>query len=491
MNFTREIRTFLDDFGNALDDRTAAFFIGAGLSIPAGFKSWIDLIKELAEVVGLDHPSEVDYLRLAQFYFNQNGRNRSKLSQKLKDMYDLKKSPTKNHELIASLPVETVWTTNYDSLIEDAFNSANKVVSIKRKSPDLALHDRGRDVTVYKMHGDVGLIEDVILTKDDYEKYSSNHEPFITALKGDLVSKKFLFLGFSFADPNIDYIISRVKFAMGDHTQTHYCIMKWPDPLVPDPATGVVDPQKQAEYDYSRRRQVLLNEDLLFNNIHVLMIDDWNEITDILAALNKRAHNRNIFVSGSAKEYGTLGEKRVLDLARAIGERIINENLNLVSGFGAGIAEAVLNESLQTFYRKPVMSIADRVVMLPFPQYNSASGINPGTVYTKHREDMLANVGYAIFIGGNREDSATNTIIHAPGVLEEFNIAKQLGIIPIPIGATEYASKQIWDEVVKDQSKFFGSVDISTELNVLGDDKSSNDQLIDAVFSIIKKTKAG
>ena len=34
---------------------------------------------------------------------------------------------------------------------------------------------------------------------------------FISALRGDLIEKTFLFLGFSFTEPSIDYIFSRVR----------------------------------------------------------------------------------------------------------------------------------------------------------------------------------------------------------------------------------------------------------------------------------------
>jgi hypothetical protein len=69
-------------------------------------------------------------------------------------------------------------------------------------------------VNVYKMHGDIDRPDEAILTKDDYESYHVKMQPFLNALSGDLISKTFLFLGFSFTDPNLDYILSRGRIAL-------------------------------------------------------------------------------------------------------------------------------------------------------------------------------------------------------------------------------------------------------------------------------------
>ena len=61
------------------------------------------------------------------------------------------------------------------------------------------------------MHGDVDHASDAIICKDDYEAYPLKMAAFVSALRGDLIEKTFLFLGFSFTDPNIDYILSRVR----------------------------------------------------------------------------------------------------------------------------------------------------------------------------------------------------------------------------------------------------------------------------------------
>ena len=49
---------------------------------------------------------------------------------------------------------------------------------------------------------------------------------FTTALQGDLVSKTFLFIGFSFEDPNLKYILSRIRNLLDANRRTHYCLLE-------------------------------------------------------------------------------------------------------------------------------------------------------------------------------------------------------------------------------------------------------------------------
>jgi len=79
---------------------------------------------------------------------------------------------------------------------------------------------------IYKMHGDIEHAHEAILSRDDYERYHQTHGPFITALSGDLVEKTFLFLGFSFTDPNLEFILSRIRTTFIHHQRQHFCIMR-------------------------------------------------------------------------------------------------------------------------------------------------------------------------------------------------------------------------------------------------------------------------
>lgn len=207
----REIRSFINNFAKEVKESNAAIFAGAGMSAGAGFVDWKTLVKPLADELGLDIDKEDNLVAVAQYHYNEKGQNRHRINQVLIDEFSRNVSLTVNHQILARLPINTYWTTNYDNLIEKALEGAHKVPDVKYTVNQLANTIPKRDAIVYKMHGDVNHPSEAVLTKDDYEKYHIKFAPYITALSGDLVSKTFLFLGFSFTDPNIDYILSRIR----------------------------------------------------------------------------------------------------------------------------------------------------------------------------------------------------------------------------------------------------------------------------------------
>ncbi|MBN8816530.1 MAG: SIR2 family protein [Sphingomonas sp.] len=217
---------FIDDYFRDLETGDAGIFAGAGLSVPAGFVDWRDLLRPLANEIDLDIARETDMVAIAQFHVNANGMNRARLHRAVVEAFSSDAPPTANHRLLAQLPVTTWWTTNYDKLIETALRDAGKIVDVKYTVPQLAITAPRRDAIVYKMHGDVEHPNQAVATRDDYEGYSTTRGAFINALAGDLVSKTFLFLGFSFTDPNLEQVLSRIRLTFRQDQRRHYAIFR-------------------------------------------------------------------------------------------------------------------------------------------------------------------------------------------------------------------------------------------------------------------------
>ncbi|CAN0437694.1 unnamed protein product, partial [Phaeothamnion confervicola] len=209
-----------------LEEGNLAIFAGAGFSRNAGFVDWKTLLKPIADELDLDVEKEWDLVTLAQYHANVNHANRAKLNQLLVTEFSTKLAPTESHRILARMPIETYWTTNYDNLIETALDNNGKVADVKYTVKQLATTRSNRDAVVYKMHGDAAHAAEAVLIRDDYERYHLKMQPFITALSGDLVSKTFLFVGFSFTDPNLEYILSRVRIHYGPDQRQHHCILR-------------------------------------------------------------------------------------------------------------------------------------------------------------------------------------------------------------------------------------------------------------------------
>ena len=218
--------TFVREFTRELHNKNTAVFAGAGLSMASGYVDWKGLLSEIVHDLGLDPDKEHDLVTIAQYHCNQAGGSRTHLTQTILNHFATVKSPTPAHRILAGLPIFTYWTTNYDKLIEKALEDAKKVPDVKYTLKQLSVTRPDRDVVIYKMHGDIDHPADAIISKDQYEAYPLEMAAFVSALRGDLVEKTFVFIGFSFTDPNIDFILSRVRVQYEKHQRHHYCVQK-------------------------------------------------------------------------------------------------------------------------------------------------------------------------------------------------------------------------------------------------------------------------
>ena len=321
----RDTEDFLAKYLKELNEDNAAVFVGAGLSKASGYVDWPGLLSDVAKGLGLDATKETDFVALAQYHLNSNAANRHHLSQLLIDEFSDLKEPTENHAILARLPIRTYWTTNYDRLIERSLEAGGKRVDSKYTKEQLATTRRGRDAVVYKVHGDIEHPDKAILSKDDYERYHQTHGPFVTALSGDLVEKTFLFLGFSFTDPNLDFILSRIRATFTHHQRQHYCITRKRMKRVGE---------STKDFNYAQNKQSLVTQDLMRFNIKTIFVDDFAQITHLLKVIEDRFRRRTVFISGSAVDYGPWGREATEVFVSKAASALIEKNLRITSGFG-------------------------------------------------------------------------------------------------------------------------------------------------------------
>lgn len=475
-----EIEIFIKDFVKDLNEGTASIFAGAGLSVPAGFVNWTELMTEIAHDLGLDIKNEKDLVSLAQFHVNEN-QTRSKLNRKILEEFTEDAKETENHRIIARLPFSSIWTTNYDQLLEKTLQNENKVVDVKFRNNQLLTTKPKRDIVMFKMHGDVNHPDEAIITKEQYEQYYSTHEPFINALTGELTTKTFLFVGFSFTDPNLDYILSRLNFRFNKHQRQHYCFIKkhkLNDSQNPD----------QATLDYNTRRQSLTINDLKRYGIKSLLIDDFTEITEILKEIENRYKKKTIFISGSAETYQPFEKDEAIGFVHNLAKIAIENDYRIVNGFGWGIGSSIINGALETIYSNPIKYSESQLILKPFPQFGT--GEKPLKVlWEDYRQKMISQCGISIFLFGNKKDEE-NKIIDAGGVIREFEISKQNGNICIPIGITGSATSTIYKTIASEPEKYFENSDVIMPLiNLLANSTTTFDLALKEIDKLLKNLK--
>ena len=465
------IDSFIKDFSEELQNQNGAIFAGAGLSAPSGFVNWKELLADIATDLGLDINKENDLVSLAQYHLNKNGGNRSSLNKAVINNFSSDNGVTENHQILTRLPVNTYWTTNYDRLIEKALEAARKIPDVKHEKEDLVHTVPDRDAIVYKMHGDAFSPNSTVITKEDYEFYDKTRGPFITALAGDFVSKTFLFLGFSFMDPNLNFVLSKIRAEFGNSSKHHYCILKKESKLNDD----------DVEYEYRKVQQEHFVNDLMRYNIRAVLIDSYDQITDILIAIEKRIKKDTVFISGAAHDYSPFSEEEALNFTSHVSQNLIKRNFKVVSGLGLGVGSSVIDGALKEIYINQQKTLKNQLIIRPVPQSNHAK-----QAWTKYREDMLDYSGIAIFMFGNK--MVDGEIIDSNGVEEEFEIAKRKNLLLIPIGFTGSVAANLWSQINKEFEEHYPNIDNEFKIifKCLGDNSLNYVQKIQAVDKLLE-----
>lgn len=474
---TVSIERFVEDFSKALSDGTAAVFAGAGLSIAAGFVDWKGLLRPLADELALSLDREHDLVKVAQFHVNRHS-NRHDLADLILNQFSTRQAKiTDSHRILARLPIGVYWTTNFDCTIEDALGQAGKLVDVKHEQSQLPHTLAGRDALIYKMHGDYRHSESAVLAKEDYEKYHLTRGDFLTALSSDLLSKTFLFVGFSFTDPNMDYVLSRIYARHDRNQKKHYCLIAQEQQRNGEPIE---------DFQYRKAKQEFFIRDLERYNIRVVLLEDYAQVPKVLSALEWKFKSKTVFVSGAAHIYGKWPADDALNFVHKVGDQLVSHDYKIVTGLGLGVGSTLLDGALQQIYRVQRRSLRDQVVIRPFPQSEEGKRL-----WTTYRNDMLDFAGIAIFMFGNKIDQKTKELVLSDGIEEEFAIAREKGIKVLPLGFTGYVAANLYARVKADFDSFYpkASDGFRKHFEDLGDDTRTLDEQLNTLLAALEELK--
>ena len=140
-----------------------------------------------------------DPLSLAEEYKTAFGRTdlHSFLQQQVRDD-DFK--PGDTHIRLLRLPWRDVFTTNWDTLLEQARTSvADRAYSVVRNMDEIPLANRPR---IVKLHGSLPAYFPLIVTEEDYRTYPTQFAPFVNTVQQAMMETVFCLIGFSGNDPN-------------------------------------------------------------------------------------------------------------------------------------------------------------------------------------------------------------------------------------------------------------------------------------------------
>lgn len=214
-------------------------FAGAGMSVAGGFPSWKDHLRQQGRTAGIDQAHIEDMLANGQYETVieeiENKRGRDVFAQEIRDVFSRTGDITDTTLRLTELFSDTVITTNYDRLIEQAFDTgeenAFQVINGMNALEKPAV-DR---VTIVKLHGDIRNPARCILSKSQYDQAYGTDQLSMTLPIPKLLSYYFknsslLFLGCNLNNDRTIQVFRAVKKSIGDaDTPQHFSIEQAPE----------------------------------------------------------------------------------------------------------------------------------------------------------------------------------------------------------------------------------------------------------------------
>jgi NAD-dependent SIR2 family protein deacetylase len=211
-----------------------SLFIGSGVSASAGLIGWADLIREMTDIIGKedtthtrqeidDYLRDADYLDVAELFRQVVGPNA--YFRFLRERYRREVQPSRLLKAIAKLNVRTIFTTNYDKLLELSFRRTAKADPPVIIYPDQLNYIEQDEIRIIKIHGDIDHPSSIVLTREDYTGYAARHHEFVQMLQSSINGSTMLFVGFGLRDPNFRRIYDDARSFVESTNRQAYALM--------------------------------------------------------------------------------------------------------------------------------------------------------------------------------------------------------------------------------------------------------------------------
>jgi len=208
-----------------------------------------ELSKKLAE---LDYSKEfpddlcLDLQRVSLFIETKEGLGRKTLVDYLDKYLRTDKKPSPALNMLASIPFNIFVTTNYDLLLESALSKYDKVPDRiiynpyqNTPTPDVTEDPTEKRPLLFKMHGDLGQRDSIVITDEDYITFvqrmsdKDSLHPVPQTVRYRMLKWPTLFLGYSLHDYNLRLLFRILRWRVDKaNFPTSFSVDRKPDPLI-------------------------------------------------------------------------------------------------------------------------------------------------------------------------------------------------------------------------------------------------------------------
>lgn len=414
MNFA-----YVNEIVSQLLSNTFSVFCGAGASADITNSKWEDIFCETTrEFYRRKLSDDIYFLAdLEKHYYNADNFYKDIVS--VISNGSGKESAHING--IINLNLNQVWTTNFDTHIEETIYRKYGVrPTVIKDSKDLFSASLNGPYIVYKLNGSVEDTSSMVLTKSDFFDYFKKQRLMFELLKRQLVLDSFLFVGYSFKDDLVLNALREIKEIFPEQGKQHYRFSV----EVPSNGDTCQDQFRQYERRYFEDKY----------NIKTIQLQSYHEIDLYLGEIYKRFCNHNVFICGSFREISREARFQIEQLVDHLIRRLFEHGFNVYSGNGRGLGEIVVARS-----NKYQEQTHGKLINRPF--------IFTGDSTPQKREKnklIMKDCNTMIIICG--QDESLSTSKNVLDQFHQFMTDSETGTMPliIPLPSTGFAAKEIF-----------------------------------------------
>jgi hypothetical protein len=201
----------LSEVARRIKPKNTVILFGAGASVPSGAPSVSSLISHLS---GRFSVSGSDYSLSEIASIVEESYSRRELIESIREKFN----KVRVTGSLMNLPLygwKSLYTTNYDTLVEQAYQARQTEISVVTSNFDFGIQRTPEKTRLYKIHGSIekdeidGNRSRIVISENDYDLTFDYREMLFQSLQHDLNGSDLIIIGYSLSDSHIKDLINR------------------------------------------------------------------------------------------------------------------------------------------------------------------------------------------------------------------------------------------------------------------------------------------
>ncbi|MCG6868617.1 MAG: SIR2 family protein [Gammaproteobacteria bacterium] len=226
-----------------IEARRCVLFAGAGTSMDAKLPGWLELLRGMIErsndsgTLNDSEHNELEALLDAGEHMVVAAFCRAKLgvyefAEHLRSQLSDSTRASRTHRILSEIPFRAAITTNFDSFLEHSRERAQVILPDMMEKMGAAgvesLLGDAASFPVIKMHGTAIDVDSIVLTRSDFRKILFERPKYREFLRRLFIDSTVFFYGYSFRDPNVDFLLQDLMASYSGNARPHYALLPNP-----------------------------------------------------------------------------------------------------------------------------------------------------------------------------------------------------------------------------------------------------------------------